>query len=108
MNLSVQAGQRVAKMGPSGAGKTSLVNLLPRFHDYDSGSIFITGHELKEYDWRSLRLFMGMVSQVAFLESILIHKEIARLQAALVRSDRFEAVHYSTLSPKDAKQKVLL
>lgn len=80
MNLTVNAGERVAIVGPSGAGKTTLVNLLPRFHDVESGIITINGHDLADYDLRSLRLSMGMVSQDTFLFNLSVEGNIGYVE----------------------------
>ncbi|MDQ3814530.1 MAG: ABC transporter ATP-binding protein/permease [Armatimonadota bacterium] len=60
-------GQRVALVGPSGAGKTTITYLLPRFHDPTSGRITIDGHDLREVTQESLRAHIGMVTQETFL-----------------------------------------
>ena len=54
-------------MGPSGAGKTTFVNLIPRFYDPQDGRILINGHDLEEYSMPSLRKAISMVSQDSFL-----------------------------------------
>jgi len=63
VNLSVSAGHNVAIVGPNGSGKTTLANLLPRFHDPDSGQIFIDGHDIRDVTLKSLRDQIGMVTQ---------------------------------------------
>jgi subfamily B ATP-binding cassette protein MsbA len=63
LTLSVRAGEAVALVGPSGAGKTTLVNLLPRFIEPTSGSIWLDGVPLKEWDIRALRRQFALVSQ---------------------------------------------
>ncbi len=63
VNLVVRAGETVAFVGPSGAGKTSLVNLLPRFLEPSSGSIALDGAPLVDYDMRALRSQFALVSQ---------------------------------------------
>ncbi|MFC6616731.1 ABC transporter ATP-binding protein [Deinococcus radiophilus] len=63
ISLSVQPGQTVALVGPSGAGKTTLVSLLPRFWDVTSGQIELDGHDLRAYDLRQLRSHIGLVPQ---------------------------------------------
>ncbi len=69
-------GQAVALLGPTGSGKTSLVNLLPRFYDYTSGSILLDGVELREYPKRYLRQQIGIVEQEPFLFSRTIRENI--------------------------------
>jgi subfamily B ATP-binding cassette protein MsbA len=63
LNLSVEPGQTVALVGPSGAGKTTLVNLLPRFLEPTGGRILVAGRELHEWDIHALRHQFAMVSQ---------------------------------------------
>lgn len=62
-SLTIIAGQRVAFVGRSGAGKTSLVSLLPRFYDYNRGSITIDGSEIKDLTLENLRSHIALVSQ---------------------------------------------
>ena len=67
INLEVKAGKMVAFVGPSGAGKTTLINLLPRFYDTTKGSISIDGVNIKDYTLSSLRGQIGTVQQDVFL-----------------------------------------
>ena len=67
INLEVKAGEMVAFVGPSGAGKTTLINLLPRFYDTTKGSISIDGVNIKDYTLSSLRGQIGTVQQDVFL-----------------------------------------
>ncbi|MCP4359964.1 MAG: ABC transporter ATP-binding protein [Chloroflexi bacterium] len=76
INFTVQAGQKVALMGGTGSGKTSIVNLLPRFYDYTLGSIKLDGVELREYQREQLREQIGIVMQEPFLFSTTIRKNI--------------------------------
>lgn len=66
-NLSVTAGESVALVGPSGAGKTTLANLLPRFYDVTNGSITIDGVDVKDVTFKSLRDQIGLVPQETVL-----------------------------------------
>jgi subfamily B ATP-binding cassette protein MsbA len=72
LTLEVPAGQVVALVGPSGAGKTTLINLLPRFVDASSGSIAVDGHDVRDWDVRALRRQFALVSQdvVLFNDSV--------------------------------------
>jgi ATP-binding cassette, subfamily B, bacterial len=69
-------GQAVALLGSTGSGKTSLVNLLPRFHDYTSGSILVDGVELRRYPRKYLRQQIGIVEQEPFLFSRSLRENI--------------------------------
>ncbi len=67
ISLAVQKGEMVAFVGMSGAGKTTLMDLLPRFHDVSTGRITIDGHDLRQVTVTSLRALMGIVTQETFL-----------------------------------------
>nr|WP_226984224.1 ATP-binding cassette domain-containing protein [Halothermothrix orenii] len=67
INLEVKPGQTVAFVGPSGAGKTTLCNLLPRFYEIDGGQIFIDNINIKDVTLSSLRKNIGIVQQDVFL-----------------------------------------
>lgn len=77
ISFSVKPGQTVALLGSTGSGKTSLVNLLPRFYDYTSGSITLDGVELRDYPRWFLRQHIGIVEQQPFLFSRTIRENIA-------------------------------
>jgi ATP-binding cassette subfamily B protein len=76
VSFHVHPGQAVALLGSTGSGKTSLVNLLPRFHDYTGGSILLDGKELKDYPREYLRRQIGIVEQEPFLFSRSIRENI--------------------------------
>ena len=76
VSFRCEAGQVVALLGSTGSGKTSLVNLLPRFYDYTSGRILLDGVELKRYPRRYLRENIGIVLQEPFLFSRTIRENI--------------------------------
>jgi len=76
ISFSCSPGQVVALLGSTGSGKTTLVNLLPRFYDYTSGSIKLDGVELKDYPREYLRSQIGIVEQEAFLFSRSIRENI--------------------------------
>jgi ATP-binding cassette subfamily B protein len=69
-------GQSVALLGSTGSGKTSLVNLLPRFYDYTGGSLLLDGVDLKDYPRQFLRQYIGIVEQEPFLFSRTIRENI--------------------------------
>ncbi len=75
--LHVQPGQRVAIVGPTGCGKTTMINLLMRFYDVDSGEIRVDGHETRRLTRRSLRENIGMVLQDTWLSAGSIRENIA-------------------------------
>ena len=75
--LHVQPGQRVAIVGPTGCGKTTMINLLMRFYDVDSGEIRVDGHETRRLTRRSLRENIGMVLQDTWLSAGTIRENIA-------------------------------
>ncbi len=76
ISFKVQPGQSIALIGSTGSGKTTLVNLLPRFHDYTGGSIKIDGVELNQIPRRFLRSQIGIVEQEPFLFSRTIKENI--------------------------------
>jgi ATP-binding cassette subfamily B protein len=77
MDLSVEPGQTIAIVGPTGAGKTTLVNLLMRFYDVDSGRITVDGIDIRDLTRDDLRHTFGMVLQDAWLFNGSIHDNIA-------------------------------
>ena len=77
LNLSIENGQRVAIVGPTGCGKTTVINLLMRFYDVDSGKIEVSGHDVRELTRASLRRSYGMVLQETWLKSGTIRDNIA-------------------------------
>ncbi len=76
ISFTVRPGQKIALMGGTGAGKTSLVNLLPRFYDYSDGRILLDGAELTTYSRDYLRQQIGIVMQEPFLFSTTIRQNI--------------------------------
>lgn len=76
LNISAQPGQRIAIVGPTGCGKTTLINLLMRFYDVDGGSISVDGNEIPEVTRKSLRQSYGMVLQETWLKSGTIRENI--------------------------------
>ena len=76
-SLDVQPGQRVAIVGPTGCGKTTLINLLMRFYEPDAGQIRVDGHPVRQMTRRSLRRSYGMVLQDTWLRAGTIRENIA-------------------------------
>lgn len=76
LSLTVQPGQRIAIVGPTGCGKTTLINLLMRFYDVDGGEIDVEGTDIRKLTRRSLRASYGMVLQDTWLRSGTIRENI--------------------------------
>ncbi len=76
-NLSVQPGQRIAIVGPTGCGKTTFINLLMRFYDPDGGQILLDGVNTRQMDRKELRHCVGMVLQDTWLKAGTIRENIA-------------------------------
>lgn len=77
INLVVEPNQVVALIGPTGSGKTSLVNLIPGFYDVTRGAVLVDGHDVREVDLVSLRRQIGIVLQTSLLFSTSIRENIA-------------------------------
>lgn len=77
LNLSVKSGQRIAIVGPTGCGKTTIINLLMRFYDVNSGEISVSGNPIKNVTRDSLRSMYGMVLQETWLKTGTIFENIA-------------------------------
>ncbi len=75
-NLAVKPGQRIAIVGPTGCGKTTVINLLMRFYDVDEGKICVSGHDIREVTRKSLRGNYGMVLQETWLKTGTIRENI--------------------------------
>ncbi len=76
-DLQVKPGQRIAIVGPTGCGKSTVINLLMRFYDVTSGSIQVDGHDIRKITRKSLRASYGMVLQETWLKSGTIRENIA-------------------------------
>lgn len=97
-SLSVKNGKRIAIVGPTGCGKTTLINLLMRFYDPDSGTISVDGKNTKEVTRRSLRLNYGMVLQDTWLKHATVKENIAygkpdATDEEIVRSAKSAHIH---------------
>ena len=77
LNVSVRPGQRIAIVGPTGCGKTTLINLLMRFYDVQKGAIWFDGHDIREITRHSLRTSYGMVLQDTWLKAATVKENIA-------------------------------
>lgn len=77
INLNIKAGETIAFVGPSGAGKTTICSLIPRFYEISSGSITIDGHNIQDLTKKSLRSQIGIVQQDVFLFTGTLRENIA-------------------------------
>ena len=107
ISFTVHPGQSVALLGSTGSGKSTLVNLLPRFHEYTDGRIFLDGVNLKDYPREYLRKQIGIVEQEPFLFSRSIRENIIYgvgrdvPQEEVEKASRAAAVHEVILSFPD-------
>jgi ATP-binding cassette subfamily B protein len=107
VSFTVKPGQAVALLGSTGSGKTSLINLLPRFHEYTGGHILLDGVELKDYSREYLRKQIGIVEQEPFLFSRSIRENITYgvgrdvPEEEIVRAAKAAAIHDVILSFPD-------
>ena len=91
LNLSIKPGEKVAIVGPSGGGKTTLCNLIPRFYDVTKGNIYIDGENVKSFTLKSLRQNIGMVQQDVYLFSGTIFDNISYGKNGATREEVVEA-----------------
>ena len=112
LNLNVKKGMRVAIVGPTGSGKTTLINLLMRFYDPVSGDIYIDGTEIKDITKKSLRENFGMVLQETWLKSgtILENIKMGKPDATLeevIEASKTTHAHYFIEKLKDGYYTVI-
>ncbi len=91
INLDVKAGENVALVGPSGGGKTTLCNLIPRFYDVDEGRICIDGEDIRKVTLQSLRSQIGFVQQDVYLFSGTVFENIQYGKPGASREEVIEA-----------------
>ncbi len=91
LNLHVKPGQSIALVGPSGAGKTTLCNLLPRFYDVTGGRILIDGQDIRHLTQKSLREAIGVVQQDVYLFAGTVFENIAYGRPGATREEVVEA-----------------
>ncbi|MDF9410494.1 ABC transporter ATP-binding protein [Brevibacillus laterosporus] len=112
INLTIRAGETVAFVGPSGAGKTTLCSLLPRFYDVTSGKITIDGMDIRDLRLESLRKQIGIVQQDVFLFSGTLRENIkyGNLQASdeeIWNAARHAKLEEFILSQKDGLETII-
>lgn len=112
INLTIRAGETVAFVGPSGAGKTTLCSLLPRFYDVTSGKITIDGIDIRDLKLESLRKQIGIVQQDVFLFSGTLRENIkyGNLQASdeeIWDAARHTKLEEFILSQKDGLETII-
>ena len=111
-NMKVQEGQKVAIVGPTGAGKTTMIKLLMRFYDVNSGEILIDGHNVKDFNRSELREMFGMVLQDTWLfhGTIMENIRYGRLDATdeeVIAAAKAAHVHHFIMSQPGGYQMVL-
>jgi ATP-binding cassette subfamily B protein len=97
LDLTIRAGETIAFVGPSGAGKTTICSLLPRFYEVDSGAITVDGIDIRDMTLRSLRSQIGIVQQDVFLFAGTIRENIAYGRLEAMEADIQEAAHRARL-----------
>jgi len=98
IDLAVQPGETVAFVGPSGAGKTTICSLVPRFYDVTGGSITIDGIDIRDISMASLRQHIGVVQQDVFLFGGSVRENIAYGRLDATEEDIVEAVRRANLT----------
>ena len=102
-NLKVMPGQKIAVVGPTGCGKTTLINLLMRFYDVDGGCISVDGKDVREVTRESLRCAYGMVLQETWLKTgTYSFRKVRRVRRGNDRSCK--SILYSQCNPASAKR----
>ena len=91
LDLTIHAGEKLAIVGPSGGGKTTLCNLIPRFYNIDGGTIYLDGKDIRKYTLRSLRENIGMVQQDVYLFSGTVYENIVYGRPGATREEVVEA-----------------
>ena len=92
LELDLPPGRRIARVGPSGAGKTTLANLLLRFRDFHQGVIELDGVDIRLYDPQDVRKMLAVLSQPAFLFRATLRQNLLIAQPGALTVDLEEAV----------------
>lgn len=111
-SAKIKEGQKIAIVGPTGAGKTTMIKLLMRFYDVNSGSILVDGHDLRDFDRNILRDMFGMVLQETWLfnGSIMENIRYGRLDATdeeVIAAAKAAHAHHFIMTQPEAYQMVL-
>ena len=112
INLTVRAGEAVAFVGMSGGGKTTLVNLIPRFYDVSEGQILIDGRDIRDVTMESLRAQIGIVTQqtILFNDSFrnnIIYWYIEKTEADVIRAAKAANAHHFIMNLPDGYDTVI-
>ena len=91
LNLEIKSGEKIAVVGPSGGGKTTLCNLIPRFYDVTDGEILLDGENIKNFTLKSLRQNIGIVQQDVYLFSGTVFENIAYGKPDATREEVIDA-----------------
>ena len=91
LNVLAPAGKRVAIVGPTGCGKTTLINLLMRFYDVDKGCVSVDGHDIREITRKSLRSHYGMVLQETWLKKATVRENLLMGNPEATEEEMIEA-----------------
>ena len=91
LNVLAPAGKRVAIVGPTGCGKTTLINLLMRFYDVDKGCVSVDGHDVREITRKSLRSHYGMVLQETWLKKATVRENLLMGNPEATEEEMIEA-----------------
>jgi subfamily B ATP-binding cassette protein MsbA len=109
INLDITKGKTIALVGPSGGGKSTLADLIPRFYDVASGAILIDGQNIKDVDMHSLRHLIGVVSQESILFNDTIYNNIAfstegKTEADVIQAAKIANAHEFILQTENGYQ----
>ena len=92
ISFKINSGESVGFVGSTGSGKTSIINLINRFYDFQKGTILVDGNDIKDYNLSSLRSNLGMVSQDVFLFSDSIYNNITLFNDSIKEDEVWNAI----------------